>query len=62
MAKADKRGTRGAAHLLRDWHSLLRDQLRLSAHTVAAYLRDVGGFLAFLVLAKLICQKKSQKK
>lgn len=48
MAKADKRGTQNAAHLLRDWHSLLRDQLRLSTHTVAAYLRDVGGFLAFL--------------
>ena len=48
MGKADKRGIQDAAHLLRDWHSVLENQLRLSAHTVTAYLRDVGSFLAFL--------------
>jgi integrase/recombinase XerC len=48
MAKAEKRGTQDAAQLLRDWHHVLRDQMRLSAHTIAAYLRDVDGFLAFL--------------
>ena len=48
MGKADKRGAQDAAHLLRDWHSVLENQLRLSAHTVTAYLRDVGSFLAFL--------------
>lgn len=48
MGTADKRGKNDAAHLLRDWHSVLRDQLRLSSHTVDAYLKDVGGFLAFL--------------
>ena len=46
MGKADKRGAQDAAHLLRDWHSVLENQLRLSAHTVTAYLRDVGSFLA----------------
>ena len=48
MSQADKRGSQDAAHLLRDWHSVLHDQLRLSAHTVSAYLRDVGSFLTFL--------------
>ena len=48
MGKADKRGTQDAAHLLRDWHSVLENQLRLSAHTVNAYVKDVGSFLAFL--------------
>ncbi|CAI8224832.1 MAG: Tyrosine recombinase XerD [Alphaproteobacteria bacterium] len=48
MSKGEKRGRAEAALLLRDWHIILRDQLRLSAHTVAAYHRDVSGFLAFL--------------
>jgi len=48
MGKANKRSTKDAARLLHDWQSVLHNQLRLSAHTVNAYLRDVGSFLAFL--------------
>ncbi len=48
MAAAPRPEKQQAAHLLRDWQGVLRDQLRLSEHTVAAYGRDVGTFLDFL--------------
>ncbi|MCH1568118.1 MAG: tyrosine recombinase XerC [Alphaproteobacteria bacterium] len=37
-----------ALHLLGDWQITLRDQSRMSDHTIAAYRRDVEAFLAFL--------------
>ena len=37
-----------AATLLHDWQVMMRDQLRLSPHTVSAYGRDTTAFIEFL--------------
>ncbi|MBI4183749.1 MAG: tyrosine recombinase XerC [Proteobacteria bacterium] len=38
----------GLAEAIRDWRAWLGDERRASAHTLAAYGRDLAGFLAFL--------------
>src|SRR5262249_19070420 len=42
---------------LEDWHSWLRHEKRASPHTLAAYRRDLAGFLSFLAehLGKPAC-------
>ena len=37
-----------AATLLHDWQVMMRDQLRLSPHTVSAYGRDATALIEFL--------------
>jgi len=48
MTKAQQGEKSSAADLLRDWRVMMRDQLRMSDHTISAYCRDAATFIDFL--------------
>lgn len=48
MTQAPQGKNLSAAELLHDWHVMMRDQLRMSEHTISAYCRDATAFIAFL--------------